>query len=112
MIRKYLFSAAISVLVLTAFGQNSHALSLEFFKRGFKHCTGVCDKQDICGDQKKYDWCVKNCSHKMDPKGMCTQGAPKGKTYKEAEKDIVQQYKKDPRKFSEKERQLMEKMGH
>ncbi len=112
MVRKYLFSAAISVLALTAFGQNANALSLEFLKRGFKHCTGVCDKQDICGDQKKFEWCIKNCSHKMDPKGMCARGASKGKTQEEVQEDIIQKYKKDPSQFSEKERQLMKQLGH
>ncbi len=46
----------------------SHAISLDYIKRGFQNCTGHCDKENIAcmrgvNKQGFYDWCEKNCTH-------------------------------------------------
>ncbi|MCP4924042.1 MAG: hypothetical protein GY915_08455 [bacterium] len=59
------------------FTMHSAEAALGFLKRGLKHCTGVCDQSDLCEftpeKDKKFKWCLKNCSHKMDVKGMCEE---------------------------------------
>lgn len=61
------------MLILHFFSIPTHAF-LGYILRGFKHCTGVCDKaENICAIEKDADfrWCVQNCSHKIDVKGIC-----------------------------------------
>ncbi|HBN22336.1 MAG TPA: hypothetical protein DD412_03780 [Holosporales bacterium] len=62
-------------LILSA--QESQAL-LDFFKRGGKHCTNVCDQKSICtlDNDVQYRWCVKNCSHKIKVQDMCEAITP------------------------------------
>lgn len=66
--------SAICFILLTS---PSHG-ALGYIKRGFKHCTGVCDKQDICvlDQDKTYRWCVANCSHKIDVVKLCKDVIP------------------------------------
>ncbi len=49
-----------------------------FIKRGFKHCTGICDQMNICSleNDEQYRWCVKNCSHKMKVAETCEKVIP------------------------------------
>ena len=67
----FIFGIVCSAVLVT----HSAEAKFGFLKRGFKHCTGVCYQPSLCNmtpeNDKKFKWCVKNCSHKMDVKGMC-----------------------------------------
>ncbi|MBL9029119.1 MAG: hypothetical protein JNK42_01445 [Caedimonas sp.] len=59
-LKSFLYTLVAAGLVATP----AHSLSLNFLKRGFKHCTGVCDDAKVCSDQDKILWCTLNCDHK------------------------------------------------
>jgi hypothetical protein len=67
--------AAVSIIATPA-----ESFSLNFLKRGFKHCTGVCDNVKVCKDQDKLEWCILNCSHKIDSRKLCTASTIKSVT--------------------------------
>lgn len=59
-LKNFLYTLVAAGLVATP----AHSFSLNFLKRGFKHCTGVCDDAKVCNDQDKILWCALNCDHK------------------------------------------------
>lgn len=64
-------------IFLTVSTTNSQA-AFGYIKRGFKHCTGICDQQSICDieQDEKFRWCVNNCSHKIQVKQLCESIVP------------------------------------
>ena len=68
-----LFSLS-AIFLLNALSSEAFG-SLGFIKRGFKHCTGVCDQQSqVCKDPKLAEWCRQNCAHKADQNGRMMDG--------------------------------------
>lgn len=70
----------IILLIFTVFGSANLAfsLSLDFIKRGFKHCTGTCDNAEMCPMEKDetFRWCLKNCAQKFSVKQICEEVLP------------------------------------
>jgi hypothetical protein len=73
----------LTITAISIIATPAESFSLNFLKRGFKHCTGVCDNVNVCKDKDKLEWCILNCSHKMDSRKLCTN-----KTYEEVMADI------------------------
>lgn len=59
-LKNFLYTLVAAGLVATP----AHSFSMNFLKRGFKHCAGVCDDAKVCTDQDKILWCALNCDHK------------------------------------------------
>ncbi len=68
----------IAILISLFAAQSAMCLSLEFIKRGFKHCTGVCDNTGMCSLEKDetFRWCLKNCAQKFEVKKICEDVQP------------------------------------
>lgn len=95
---KKIITISFGALLTLTYIQTSDAL-LRYVTRGFKHCTGTCDKEDVCKDTKKREWCEKNCAHKMDTKKMCET--------KKIENSVKQNIEKG--NLSQKEKELLKK---
>ncbi len=72
------YKTFIIITISLFFGAQGAQSKGGYIKRGLKHCTGVCDQESICtlDQDKKYRWCLKKCSHKIDVKKMCKSITP------------------------------------
>ena len=91
----------LTIIAVSIIATPAESFSLNFLKRGFKHCTGVCDNVKACDDQDKMEWCILNCSHKMDTKKLC--GAERLKKY-------VADLNTNKDKLTPKDRELIDKL--
>jgi hypothetical protein len=96
----------LTITAISIIATPAESFSLNFLKRGFKHCEGVCDKVNVCKDKDKLEWCILNCSHKMDSRKLCTN-----KTNEEVRADIEKNINKLSPKEKEVWKQLQEEMS-
>jgi hypothetical protein len=75
--RKIISAFVVIGLYTIAFSSDATA-AFGYIKRGLKHCTGVCDKQDVCSleNDEQYRWCLKNCAHKINTQQLCAAHFP------------------------------------
>ncbi len=77
--RKLLLSTLAIAVSGFAFVAPSHTLNVpskKFIERGFKHCTGRCDRQNIkCAVRSEVKWCKKYCGHKFKIFEFCKRPA-------------------------------------
>ena len=80
----------------------AQSLSLNFIKRGFKHCTGVCDSSGVCNDGDKVLWCILNCDHKEGMLGSMTKQCASSSQFRATIVDLRNNMSKLSKKESQK----------